>query len=184
MRISLFGFRCLYNDILNVVSREAQQSEVSEEAVYDLFKLSQCLSMEDLDAMLHRVCTRVLAERTQPEAQAVPEAMERAMDIIEHRFSEPELSVRDIAQELGISDSKLSVEFKKAYHMTPLERITTARMQRARRLLRTTDMPVKDIALECGYYDISGFNRRFKAYTGMTLQQYKFLDEPAAKEEN
>ena len=38
-------------------------------------------------------------------------------------------------------------------------------------------MPVKDIALECGYYDISGFNRRFKAYTGMTPQQYKQSSE-------
>lgn len=183
MHISLFGFRCLYNDILNIVSREARRSGVSEEAVYDLFELSQCLSMEDLDAMLHRVCSRVLAGRTQSEAQPVPEAMERAMSIIERRFSEPEFSVRDIAQELGMSDSKLSVEFKKAYRMTPLERITTARMQRARRLLRSTDMPVKDIALECGYYDVSGFNRRFKAYTGMTPQQYKFRDESDAKEE-
>ena len=72
-----------------------------------------------------------------------------------------------------MSDSRLSTEFKKVYRMTPLEHITRARMQRARRLLLTTDMPVKDIAVECGYYDISGFNRRFKAYTGMTPQQYK-----------
>jgi len=177
MNLSLFGFRYMYNDILNVVSREAQQGGVSEDAVYDLFKLSQCLSVDDLDEMLHQVCSRVLTERTKPEPEPVPESMERAMDIIERRFSEPELSVRDIAQELGMSDSKLSVEFKKAFRMTPLERITSARMQRARRLLRTTNMPVKDVALECGYYDISGFNRRFKAYTGMTPQQYKFAGE-------
>ncbi|MBP3656015.1 MAG: helix-turn-helix domain-containing protein [Clostridia bacterium] len=173
MNTTLFGFRCMYNDILNVVSREAQQSGVSEEAVYDLFKLSQCLSVEDLDTLLHQVCSRVLAERTQPAPAPIPENMLLARDIIERRFSEPELSVRDIAQELSMSDSKLSVEFKKAYRMTPLECITAARMQRARRLLSTTNMPVKDIALECGYYDISGFNRRFKAYTGMTPQQYK-----------
>lgn len=184
MHISLFGFRCMYNDILNVVSREAQQSGVSEEAVYDLFKLSQCLSVDDLDMMLHQVCSRVLAERTKETQKEVPTEMAKAMDMIERRFSEPELSVRDIAQELGMSDSRLSVEFKKAFHMTPLERITAARMQRARRLLRTTNMPVKDIALECGYYDISGFNRRFKAYTGMTPQQYKLSDETSAKEDS
>ena len=34
-------------------------------------------------------------------------------------------------------------------------------------------MPVKDIAVECGYYDISAFNRRFKSYTGLTPQQYR-----------
>ena len=86
-----------------------------------------------------------------------------------------------------MSDSRLSTDFKKVYRMTPLECITMCRMRRARRLLQTTDMPVKDIAVECGYYDISAFNRRFKAYNGMTPQQYKqsgdTREEPVAQEE-
>lgn len=180
--VSLFDFRCIYNDILNVVSGEARALGVKEEEVYDLFKLSQCLSLDDLDTMLHHVCSRLIMGRSEQSLPDVPETMLKAQEIIKRRFSEPGLSVSAIAAEVGMTDSKLSTDFKKAFRMTPLECITRSRMHRARRLLRTTDMPVKDIALECGYYDISGFNRRFKVYTGMTPQQYKQSSEPVSEQ--
>ena len=183
MQASLFDFRCMYNDILNAVSSEARAQGVKEEDVYDLFKLSQCLSLDDLDAMLHQVCSRMVSDRVSVQLPVAEGPVARAYEIILKRFSEPALSVSSIAAEVGMSDSKLSTEFKRVYRMTPLEYITRSRMQRARQLLRTTDMPVKDIALECGYYDISGFNRRFKAYTGMTPQQYKLSSEPAPAQE-
>lgn len=182
MNVSLFDFRCMYNDILNVVSGEARVLGVREEDVYDLFKLSQCLSLDDLDTMLHHVCSRLIMGRSEQCMPDVPDAVLKAQEIIKRRFSEPGLSVSAIAAEVGMTDSKLSTDFKKAFRMTPLECITRSRMHRARRLLRTTDMPVKDIALECGYYDISGFNRRFKAYTGMTPQQYKQSSESASEQ--
>ncbi len=173
MKVSLFTFRCMYNDILNVVSKEARQSSLDEKQVYDLFQLSQCLSWDDLDRLLHQVCSKLIRQKGEPETPVVDGPVAKAREIISRRFSEPELSVSGIAQEVGMSDSRLSVAFKEAYHMTPLECITAHRMRRARRLLRETEMPVKDIALECGYYDIPAFNRRFKSYTGKTPQQYK-----------
>ncbi len=173
MQLSLFGFRCMYNDILSVIVSEVQEGRW-EQDIYDIFSLSQCLSLDDLDAMLYSACSRLIAGReiTQPRGE-VPEAIEKAMQMIRKHFSEPGLSVASIAQSLDMSDSKLSVEFRKACQMTPLEYLTMHRMRCACRLLHTTDMPVKDIALECGYYEISGFNRRFKAYTGMTPLQYR-----------
>lgn len=179
MQASLFDFRCMYNDILNAVSYEARAQGVREEDVYDLFKLSQCLSLEDLDAMLHQVCSRMVSGHVNVQAPVAEGPVAKAHEIIVRRFSEPALSVSAIAEEVGMSDSKLSTEFKRVYRMTPLEYITRSRMHRARQLLRTTDMPVKDIALECGYYDISAFNRRFKTYIGMTPQQYRLSSDAA-----
>lgn len=159
MNVSLFAFRCMYHDILKVVSGEARDSGVEDEEIYDLFQLSQCLSWDELDGMLHHVCSRLVAGRgIEPAAPPVEGPVAQAKEIIARRFSEPGLSVASIAAEMGMSDSRLSVDFKKAYHMTPLECITHERMHLARRLLRETNMPVKDIAMECGYYDISGFN--------------------------
>lgn len=40
-------------------------------------------------------------------------------------------------------------------------------------LLLAAPLPVKDIAIECGYCDISSFNRRFRAHTGMAPLQYR-----------
>ena len=177
IQTSLFAFRCMYTDILNVVNAEARALNRGEREVYDLFQLSQCLSLDELDIMLHNVCSQLMAGRdAAAPAPDAPEAVRAARDMILRRFSEADLSVSTVARQVGMSDSKLSVAFKAAYHMTPLEFLTSQRMKQARRLLCTTDMPVKDVALECGYYDISSFNRRFKQYTGMTPQQYRQAD--------
>lgn len=183
MNTSLFVFRCMYNDILSVITREVRDSASLEQDVHNLYKLSECLSLDDLDIMLRNVCSRFIAEQDRPEAAQVPPQAGLAMDIIRRRFSEPGISVSSIAQELGISESKLSLEFKAAFQVTPLECLTQHKMQQACRLLKSTDMPVKDIAVECGNYEISGFNRRFKAYTGKTPQQYRqsFKKEPGEK---
>ena len=174
MNTSLFMFRCIYNDILSVITKEMQDSPSLEQEVYNLYKITECLSLDDLDSMLYNVCLSLAERREKPIATVnVPDRISMAMDMINKRFSEPGISLSIIAQECGISESKLSIEFKSAYKMTPLECLTHLRMQQACRLLKYTDMPVKDISVACGNYEISGFNRRFKAYTGKTPQQYR-----------
>ena len=141
--------------------------------MYDLFRLSRCLSVDELDSLLGQVCRKIASLQAAPEQAEAPEPIRKAREIIQRRFSEPGLTVSGIAEEVGMSDSRLSVEFKRVYQETPMECITFSRMHRAQRLLRDTEMPVKDIATECGYYDISAFNRRFKSYTGQTPQQQR-----------
>ncbi len=172
-RSSLFGFRCMYSEIITTVSAEARAIGVNEEEVYDLFRLSRCLSVDELDSLLSQVCRKIVALQSAPEQAEASEPIRKAREIIQRQFSEPGLTVSGIAEEVGMSDSRLSVEFKRVYQETPMECITFSRMHRAQRLLRDTEMPVKDIATECGYYDISAFNRRFKSYTGQTPQQFR-----------
>jgi len=173
MGTSLFDFRCMYNDIFNAISGVATHFRQGEK-VHDLFRLSECLSLDDLDRMLRKVCNEVLAGSLVRESeQDVPDNIRMVKELILTNFTDPGLSVAAIAERAGLPDSKLSVAFKAAYHQTPLEMITRKRMLLAKELLLATTLPVKDIAIECGYYDISSFNRRFKAHTGMAPLQYR-----------
>ena len=174
---SLFGFRCMYSEIIAAISLEGRSIGVSEEELVDLFRLSRCLSVDELNGILSQVCRKIVASQASPQTAEISDAVRKAREIIQHRFSEPELTVSGIAEAVGMTDSKLSLEFKRVYQETPLECITFSRMHRAQRLLRTTEMPVRDIATECGYYDISAFNRRFKSYTGFTPQQFRRQSE-------
>lgn len=184
MDTTLFMFRCMYNDILNVITTEARANSLidNEHGLYDLFSLSQCLSIDDLDRMLKIACKKMISTRTDRPQANVSDKMRTAHDIILRRYADPGLSVLEIAQKLDMSDSKLSLAFKAAYQMTPLEFIILNRMKQARKLLVQTQMPIKDIAMECGFYEISGFNRRFKAYTGMTPLQYRLSNQARGEE--
>lgn len=47
------------------------------------------------------------------------------------------------------------------------------RIQKAKELLKTTDLPLKDIGEAVGYYNISSFTRRFKLNQGIAPSEYR-----------
>jgi len=69
--------------------------------------------------------------------------------------------------------ARLSLAFKDAMKMSPLEYLTLLRVERSKEMLRASELSIKDIAAEVGYYDASSFIRRFKQMTGVTPLQYR-----------
>ena len=57
--------------------------------------------------------------------------------------------------------------------MPPLEYLTLLRVEHAKELLASTDMTIRDISIQVGYYDSGSFIRRFKQVTGETPLQYR-----------
>ena len=51
--------------------------------------------------------------------------------------------------------------------------LTRCRIEEAKRLLRTTDQSVSDIAVESGFESFSYFSTVFKKVVGMTPVQYR-----------
>ena len=90
MHTLLFGFRSMYNEIITAVTAEARASGAKEEDVYDLFRLSRCLSVDELDGLLAQVCRKIADLQTATRQEHVPEEIRKAREIIQHRFSEPE----------------------------------------------------------------------------------------------
>nr|MCR5032076.1 helix-turn-helix transcriptional regulator [Lachnospiraceae bacterium] len=62
---------------------------------------------------------------------------------------------------------------KNEMDISPSDYLATVRMDKAKELLRTTDLKIRDISLEVGYEDDHVFTRRFKKYTGKTPGQYR-----------
>ncbi|HML48785.1 MAG TPA: helix-turn-helix transcriptional regulator [Clostridia bacterium] len=78
-----------------------------------------------------------------------------------------------IADAFGISAVRLSLDFKELCGMTPSEYLLLLRMEKAKALLGETKLSVKEVGQAVGYYDASGFIRRFRQYLAMTPAQYR-----------
>lgn len=89
---------------------------------------------------------------------------------IEQRLADPDLDAERIAARLGISAAYVRKLFE--HDGVPTARyIRELRLTRAARLLSSPDMrevKVIDIALSCGFNDISSFNRAFRRRFAMT----------------
>lgn len=62
------------------------------------------------------------------------------------------LSVSDIAEYVGCSRRTLEMHFKNSTHRTILEEIQACRADRARHLLESTDLPIKQIVYRSGFH--------------------------------
>lgn len=99
--------------------------------------------------------------------------VEEAAAYMKENFAKPELTMSMLADYLGISSVTLAVEFKNQMDIRPSDYLANLRMERARELLVSTNMLIREISLSVGYEDDHVFTRRFKKYTGKTPGQYR-----------
>ena len=81
--------------------------------------------------------------------------------------------VRDAARLAGKCESRMRVIFKRATGLSPKKYQMRARLVRAGRLLRETDMPIGAIAEQTGFESIFTFSRWFKRLLGFSPSEYR-----------
>ena len=84
-----------------------------------------------------------------------------------------DIAISDIAEKLHFHPNYLMRAFKNETGMSILEYIVFARMEAAKKLLKGTRLPVKDIADMAGYGDCAYFTKIFHRETGMTPSQFR-----------
>ncbi len=91
--------------------------------------------------------------------------------VAEH-FTES-LSLAGLADRFKLTVPYLSAAFKKNFGISFKNFLTLKRIEYAKFLLRTSEKPVTDIALECGFENLSTFERSFRKTTGSNAKQFR-----------
>ncbi len=76
-------------------------------------------------------------------------------------------TLTELSQVVGLNSFKLKRGFKQLYGITIFEFLLEARMEKAKRLLRESDMSVHAVAISVGYRNISSFTVAFKKKYGI-----------------
>lgn len=96
----------------------------------------------------------------------------RTVKYISEHYGEEQLTLKDMAEALGISEGHLSHTFKKETDLTPLSYLTRYRIRKAIGFLKTGDYKVYEVAERVGYRDIAYFSASFKKMTGRSPSEY------------
>jgi AraC-like DNA-binding protein len=96
----------------------------------------------------------------------------RARDFL---AADPGLRIRleDAAREACLSPFHFQRIFARTFGESPHDFVTRLRMDRARRLLETGEMPVTEICFEIGYVSLGTFSRRFTERVGQSPTEYR-----------
>jgi transcriptional regulator GlxA family with amidase domain len=98
-----------------------------------------------------------------------------AMDAASHEA----WPVRRLARVSGVSEAHFARSFKDAFGVPPHRYLLTRRIERARALLRDTDLPIIEIAFHTGWQSLGTFGRTFRDITGMSPREVRAREQAA-----
>ena len=90
-----------------------------------------------------------------------------------HEHYREKVYIRDLASCAGLNEQYFCRLFRRVIRMSPVEYMNSYRMKKAVALLERSDLPVTEVAYECGFHDMGGFIREFKKMTETTPLQYR-----------
>ncbi len=96
----------------------------------------------------------------------------RLRDYIDANLTQP-LTLGELARVANLSEFHLARMFRASFGLPPHAWIAQQRLERARGLLRTTSLPLADIATQSGYANASHFSHRFRQGAGVSPAVYR-----------
>lgn len=94
---------------------------------------------------------------------------------VNEAFREYDITLTSLAEKFNLSVPYLSTIFKQYTGMTFSDYLSELRIKEVKKLLESSNMPLKKIVESVGYVDLASFNRKFKKCEGITLGQYRSL---------
>lgn len=128
---------------------------------------------EKLPAYFCSLLEKAMTLRDRESDNQSKRVLKKALSYIEENFSQESLSLNSVAGEVNVSASYFSAIFSRAMQVTFVEYVTGKRMDRAKKLLRQTQMHTGEIAQEVGYKDPHYFSFVFKKTQGCTPREYR-----------
>jgi AraC family transcriptional regulator len=83
------------------------------------------------------------------------------------------LSLQELADLVGLNPHYFCRLFKAACGLTPHQYLLKSRVDQAAQLLRSTQLPIADVAQQVGFYDQSRFTQVFRRWLGVTPKCYQ-----------
>lgn len=111
-----------------------------------------------------------------PDLPSATARVTRAVRLIEQHLrtsDSPELSLATLARESSLSPYHFLRTFERVTGVTPHQYVRRTRLRMAAARLAADSAKILDIALDCGFGDVSNFNHSFRSEFGMNPQAFR-----------
>ena len=130
-------------------------------------------TITDLQIWLEELILKVSDHLTGKRNSRFKILMEKAKEYILANYQNPELALNEVARQVNISTCYFSILFKEEVGEAFQDYLIRLRLEKAKELLRSTDLKAYEIAYQVGYNDPHYFGVAFKKYIGVTPTEYK-----------
>ena len=100
------------------------------------------------------------------------EQIKSVLEYIESHYN-TNLTLEQLSHVAGMNAKYFCRVFRSITHQSPMDYVNFYRIEQAAFLLDSTDMPITNVGLDCGFAESSYFTKVFKKYKGLTPRQYR-----------
>ena len=151
----------------HTLSREMEDEKVGQGAMLDAL-----VSQLTIHLLRSHLTVRKSARIELSRAGPVDRRLRRAIEFMHDNYSR-ELGLEEIASAAYLSEYHFARLFKQITAVTPHVYLANLRLERARKLLAETTLPISQIASMVGYQSQSHFTKIFKSVTGVTPRAFR-----------
>ncbi|MDL2325408.1 AraC family transcriptional regulator [Ruminococcaceae bacterium OttesenSCG-928-A16] len=181
----IFGIQQVYVQLLyrlNVSENILRQKEIPDDIILENArgKIRSVDTLQQLHNRLEEKIKDIFEETISKTSSAQANAM-HILEYVRSNYHNPSLSLLDISENVYLSPSHLSAEFKKVMGQPVGKYINQYRIQQALQLLANPAIKLDEIAKMVGFTDARQFAKVFKRLQGKSPTQYRKLQSPRQK---
>ncbi|AIQ11794.1 response regulator [Paenibacillus durus] len=136
-------------------------------------RLREMVSWEETEGWISGMYHKVIEYRPDGRPSKSYNLFLAAKDYIHRHYSDPELTVDQVASGMYVDSSYLRKVFRKEGAIAVLDYITYIRMKQAKELLAEGNVKLAEIAERVGYADPNYFSKSFKKHYGMPPSEFE-----------
>ena len=134
---------------------------------------SAVYKFRNIEVRFMEMIRKLVDEKKKMSRRYTEVLVQTAVKYMEENYTDPELSVGRVAENVGVTPNYLSRIFRNARKETCIEFLTRLRIERAKEMLRNSDEKNYVIAEAAGYRNPNYFNAIFRKYEGCTPKEYR-----------
>lgn len=153
-------------ELMPVDRQTYELSQTNEKMIDDLATLDSLIdhTVSGAQALCQRYQMFLKSGKSQP--------IWLAITYIQEHYTE-NITLEELSRVTDRNPQYISAVFSKTCGMSLKEYITSLRVEAAKRLLRSTSIPIGEVALKTGYQDAKYFSRIFQKATGKSPREYR-----------
>ena len=142
---------------MEICARECEKYE-AEEDVQEILKetigqMENSTTLDGLEGMCINFCCGLLEKCICQRKNGVGRAVKQIQDYLEEHYTE-EANLEKIAEKIELTSAYISTIFKKETGMTITNYLIKIRLEKAKQMIRDTNMTITEIAYAVGYLSL------------------------------
>lgn len=175
MNSDMFRTYLLLNVRFTTLAYLNAMGTVSEEELGVIKNFSPDTNMQsaDVERFFCEILQSAMDIREKESDYQSKHILRKSQEYIDSNYTSENLSLNEVAVNVGVSANYLSAIFSQNTNQTFIEYVTEKRMSKAKKMLKDTDLSSGEIASAVGYKDPHYFSFVFKKTQGISPREYR-----------